>query len=180
MSALHLTAWGVLTGTPSSAAPSCTLPLLLTCAEEEDVVLPVLSLHPVHHELAQPLGQVCLHQEGPAVPGQHGLEHEGVGTGKVQHLVREVLGAAILPPGLVGGLAGTLQGQQGTSSAQPPQHPSLLPSLHCPSEMSWVPLCLPVWHPSLPPPCQTLAKHQLTSPAGEKMAMAPSPPQKNS
>lgn len=127
MSTLHLTAWGVLTGIPSSAAPSCTLPLLLTCAEEEDVVLPVLSLHPVHHELAQPLGQVCLHQEGPAVPGQHGLEHEGVGTGKVQHLVGEVLGAAVLPPGLVGGLAGTLQGQQGTSSAQPPQHPSFLP-----------------------------------------------------
>lgn len=80
-------------------------------------MLPILSLHPVHHKLAQPVGQVSLHEEGPAVPGVHRLVHEGVSAGKVQHLVREVLGGAVLPPGLVGGLAGTLQGQEGTSSA---------------------------------------------------------------
>lgn len=90
-------------------------------------MLPVLGLHPVHHELVQPVGQVGVHEEGPAVAGVHGLVHERVGAGKVQHLVGEVLGGAILPPGLVGGLAGTLRGQEGTSSAQPPQRPSLLP-----------------------------------------------------
>lgn len=72
-------------------------------------MLPVLSLHPVHHKLAQAVGQVGLHQEGPAVLGVHGLVHEGVSARKVQHLIREVLGGAVLPTGLVGGLAGTLR-----------------------------------------------------------------------
>lgn len=115
------------TGSPSAGAPSCMPLLLLTCPKEEDVVLPILGLHPVHHKLAQAVGQVGLHKDGPAVPGVHGLVHEGVSAGEVQHLVGEVLGGAVLPPGLVGGLAGTLRGQEGTSSAQPPQHPSLLP-----------------------------------------------------
>ena len=42
--------------------------------------------------------------------GVHGLVHEGVSAGEVQHVVGEVLGGAVLPPGLVGGLAGTLRG----------------------------------------------------------------------
>lgn len=89
------------------------------------------------------------------MPGVHGLVHEGVSAGKVQHLVREVLGGAVLLPGLVGGLTGTLWGQEGTSSARPPWHPSLLPP-PSPAELVWVPPCLSIWDASSPPLCQTL------------------------
>lgn len=89
------------------------------------------------------------------MPGVHRLVHEGVSTGKVQHLVREVLGGAILLPGLVGGLTGTLWGQEGTSSARPPRHPSLLPP-PSPAELVCVPPRLSIWDASSPPLCQTL------------------------
>lgn len=82
-------------------------------------MLPVLGVHAVHHELEQAVLQVGLHQQRPAVPRAHGLVHEGVSAGEVQHLVGEVLGGAVGPPGLVGGLAGTLRGQEG------PRSPSL-------------------------------------------------------
>lgn len=106
----HLPTSSKPTSNPSTGASSCVLHLPLTRAKKEDIMLSILSLHPVHHELAQAVGQVSLHQEGPAVPGVHRLVHQGVSTGKVQHLVGEVLGGAILLPGLVGSLAGTLWG----------------------------------------------------------------------
>lgn len=49
------------TGSTSARVPSCTPLLPLTRPKEEDVMLPVLGLHPVHHELAQAVGQVGLH-----------------------------------------------------------------------------------------------------------------------
>lgn len=114
-------------------------------------MLPVLSLHPVHHKLAQAIGQVGLHQERSAVLGVHGLVHERVSAGEVEHLIGEVLGGAVLPPGLVGRLTGTLWDEKGP--AEPPQHPSLLP-LHHPAELAWVPPCLLTWDPSSPSLCQ--------------------------
>lgn len=165
---------------PSTGAPPCTLFLLLTCPEEEDVMLPILSLHPVHHELVQAVGQVGLHQQGPAVPGVHGLVHEGVCTGKVQHLVRKVLGGAELPPGLVGCLAGALWGPEVISSAWPPQHPpspSTTPQ-SCFGSFPAFPFGIHLLHPFPRPrsPAIPCGFHREPIPAGEKMEDQPHHP----
>lgn len=97
-------------------------------------MLPILSVHTVHHELAQAMLQVSLHQQRVVMQWAHSPVHQGVSTGKVQHLIRQLLGAAVWPLGLVGGLAGTLQGQEGRCLATSPS-----------SEPFWVPSHIPLW-----------------------------------
>lgn len=109
------------------------------------------------------------------MPGIHRLVHEGVSTGKMQHLVGEVLGGAVLLPGLVGGLAGTLRGQEGTSSAWPPQHPSLLPAPSPrraglgPSPHSSLGSIFSTPLPDLGPQLSRGGSHRDPIPAGDKM-----------
>lgn len=73
-----------------------------TCADKHDVILAVLCLHPVHHNLSQLVRSVGLHEHGPAQGGIHGPPHQRVVTGKLQHRVGEILGAAKLSAGLIG------------------------------------------------------------------------------
>lgn len=73
-----------------------------TCADKHDVIHAVLCLHPVHHDLSQLVRSVGLQEHGPAQGGIHGPPHQRVVTGKLQHRVGEILGAAKLSAGLIG------------------------------------------------------------------------------
>lgn len=84
-----------------------------TCADKHDIVLAVLCLHPVHHNLAQLVRNVGLHQHGLAQGGIHGSPHQWVVTGKLQHRVGEILCAAELSAGLVGDFTGALNRETG-------------------------------------------------------------------
>lgn len=80
---------------PETHLPSPSTPLCPpTSPQEDDVVGPVLCLHAVHHNLAQLLGQVRFDKDRAALLWPHGPEHKWVGSGKLQHLIWVVLGAA--------------------------------------------------------------------------------------
>lgn len=80
----------------------------LTSPQEDDIIGPVLCLHTVHHDLPQLLGQVGFDKNRVTLPRPHRPEHERVGSGKLQHLIRIVLGAAEGSPRLRSHLAGAL------------------------------------------------------------------------
>lgn len=121
-------------------------------------MLPILSIHTVHHKLEQVLLQVSLHQQRAVMPWAHSPVHEGVSAGEVQHLVRQLLGAAVWPPGLVGGLAGTLQGQE---------RPCLALAHPAPRQSQF--RSLPIFHFGI---ISTLAPLGIETPLG----LVPSPP----
>lgn len=79
-----------------------------TSPQEDDIVGSILGLHAVHHYLAQLLGQLGFDEDRAALPWPHRLEHEWVGSGELQHLVRVVLGVAEGPPRLRSHLARAL------------------------------------------------------------------------
>lgn len=82
-----------------------------TGADEHDVVLAVLGLHAVDHDLLQPVLHIGLDQNGLSLNRVDGPPHQGVTATKLQHRVREVLGAGEIPTRLVDYLTGTLRGK---------------------------------------------------------------------
>lgn len=60
---------------------------LSTSPYEENIVVSVLSFHPVHRQLCEFTSSFGVQQNGPPVNGLHGLEHEGMGTHKTKNLV---------------------------------------------------------------------------------------------
>lgn len=65
-----------------------------TSADVEDVVVSILGLDSVHCDLGQlPAARFCLQQDGPAVLGEDGPVHHGVGARKAQNLIGKLLGA---------------------------------------------------------------------------------------
>lgn len=65
-----------------------------TGPQEDDIIGPILGLYTVHNDLTQLLGQVGFDKDRAVPPGTHRPEHEWVGSGKLQHLIRVILGAA--------------------------------------------------------------------------------------
>lgn len=61
---------------------------LSTSPYEENIVVSVLSFHPVNCQLCEFPSSFGVQQNGPPVNGLHCLEHEGMGTGKAKNLVR--------------------------------------------------------------------------------------------
>lgn len=80
-----------------------------TCANKHDIILPVLRLHPVHHDLFQLVRNVGFYEERLAQRGVDWPPHQRVVAGELQHRIREVLGATKLSAGLIGDFTGTLE-----------------------------------------------------------------------
>lgn len=86
--------------------------MTFTCANKHDIILPVLCFDTVNHNMFQLVRNVGLHKHGLAQGWVHRLPHQRVAASKVQHRIREVLGAAKLTARLVGDFTGTLLEQQ--------------------------------------------------------------------
>lgn len=97
---------------PAHLPSPTTLLSLPTSSQEDDIIGPILCLHTVYYDLAQLLGQVGFDKDRAAPLRPHGPEHEWVGSGKLQHLIRVVLGAAKGSPRLRSHLAGALWQRQ--------------------------------------------------------------------
>lgn len=85
----------------------------LTCADEHDIILPVLCLDPVHHDLFQLVRNVGLYEHRLTQGWIHRSPHQGVVAGKLQHRIREVFCAAKLSAWLVGDFTRALERRRG-------------------------------------------------------------------
>lgn len=88
---------------------SQTLLFTLTCADEHDIILPVLCLDPVHYNLSQPVRSVGFYKHRLAQGGIHRSPHQRVVASKLQHWIGEVLCAAKLSAWLVGDFTRALE-----------------------------------------------------------------------
>lgn len=89
-----------------------------TCANKHDIILPVLRLHPVHHDLFQLVRNVGFYEERLAQRRVDWPPHQRVVAGKLQHRIREVLGASKLSARLIGDFTGTLERRRGRGERQ--------------------------------------------------------------
>lgn len=78
----------------------------LTCANEEDVVVSVNSCYTVRSDLGEGVPGTHLLEEGAPPHGQDRIVHEGVVPGKLDDIIRKVLGGTEGAKGLAGALGG--------------------------------------------------------------------------
>ena len=88
--------------------------MCLTCSEEHDLVLAVLSGDAVHHDLRERVLGAHQLEDGPAVQREHRAVHQRVEAHEADHLIGEVLGGLDLR---VVRLAGALRGREGREGA---------------------------------------------------------------
>ncbi len=66
--------------------------VLLTCANEHDIVLAVLSFHTIHHQLSELVLHVRAHHDGLPTHGLHGVIHGWVQACECDYIIRKVFG----------------------------------------------------------------------------------------
>ena len=85
----------------------------LTCANEEDVVVSVSSCHTVCSDLGEGVPGTHLQEERAPTHGQDRIVHEGVVPGKLNDVIRKVLGRTEGAKGLAGALGDGEEARQG-------------------------------------------------------------------
>lgn len=73
----------------------------------------------VNGDAGEGVGHAGLQEEGPLAVGQHRVVHERVVPGKLDHLIREVLGGAEGAEGFAGALQEAALGERGPHSPHP-------------------------------------------------------------
>lgn len=76
----------------------------LTCANEEDVIVSVSSCYTVCSDLGEGVPGIHLYEERATTHGQDRIVHEGVVPGKLNDVIRKVLGRTEGAKGLAGTL----------------------------------------------------------------------------
>lgn len=62
-----------------------------TCANEHDIILPILCLHFVHHQLGKLVVHVCAYHYGSSPYWVHRVVHGRVTPGEGDDIIRKVL-----------------------------------------------------------------------------------------
>lgn len=76
----------------------------LTCANEEDVIVSISGSYTVHSNLSESVTCTHLHEDRAPPDGQDRVVHERVVPGKLDDVVREILGGTEGAEGLAGTL----------------------------------------------------------------------------
>lgn len=77
-----------------------------TCADEEDIVVSISSCDTVRSDLGEGVPGSHLLEERAPTDGQDGIVHEGVVPGKLDDIIRKVLGGTEGAKSLAGALGG--------------------------------------------------------------------------
>lgn len=166
-------------GAAPALSPRARVPR--ACANEEDVVVAIGGSHAVDGDAGEGVGHAGLQEEGPLAVGQHWVVHQWVVPGKLDHLIREVLGGAEGAEGSAGALREAELGQRCSHLPQRPvphhvpcpgggtaRAPGMAPT------GSWGPPCAQRG-PGTPGGCRPWCKRRRPSPGrwswGEKWGM---------